>query len=181
MAEDPFKNLKVSPEAKEILSLIAAESNAAYRENFDQMVSALRDLAEGQKRLQVTLGILIKAIEPKLAGGIPAAVSIALPDQTPDIASAVVLADPQAAGFTLTQAELAKRLGLSGPDVSILVRAFRLDQDRFFAIRLPRGKGHVVWYRPEAEAKFRELVKVPPEPLSNVAQNTLTRVRKRLA
>jgi hypothetical protein len=180
MAEDPFKGLKVSQESKDILARIAAEVNAAYRENFDAMMKTLQDLAEGQKRLQASLAILVKAIEPKLAEGLPPAVSIAFRDEAPDVATAVVLANPHAAGYTLTQAELAKQLNTSQADVSVLTRAFGLDADTFFAVRVPHGRRQTVWYRPEASARFLELLANPPQPVSDIAAATIKRVRQRL-
>lgn len=181
MAEDPFKGLKVSQDTKDILTRIAAEVNAAYRENFEAMLKSLQDLAEGQKRLQATLGVLVKAIEPKLEKDLPVAVAIAMPEQAPDVASALVLANPAAAGFTLTQGQLAAATGLAQAEVSVLTRAFRLDEDQLFAVKVPRGKQPVVWYRPEAAARLKELIHAPPVPLSDVAQASVLRARKKLA
>lgn len=180
MANDPIRGLKASDESKEILVKIAAEVNAAYRENFEAMLASLQDIAEGQKRLLTTLGILIKAIEPKLGTELTEAVSIAMPGSRPDIASAVVLADPGAAGYTLTQGELARQVGLSQADVSILTRAFRLDVDSAYAVRIPQGKKTVVKYRPVTGPRLKELIAAPPEPLSDVAQQCVKRARTAL-
>ncbi|MCU0697721.1 MAG: hypothetical protein MUC96_14440 [Myxococcaceae bacterium] len=181
MAEDPIRNLKASDESKEILSKIAAEVNAAYRENFEAMLASLQDIAEGQKRLLTTLGILVKAIEPKLAHDVAAAVSIAMPGSRPDIASAMVLADPGAAGYTLSQGELAKQVGLTQADVSILTRAFGLDVDSAYSVRIPQGKKTVVKYRSITGARLRELIAAPPAPLTDIAQGSIKRARATLA
>ncbi len=180
MADGPIKGLKASQESKEILAQIAAEVNAAYRENFESMLHSLQDIAEGQKRLLSTLGVLISAIEPKLGVNLPVAVSIAMPGERPDIASTIVLADPLAAGYALTQGQLAKEVGLSQADVSILARAFRLDADTAYAVRIPQGKRTTVWYRPLAGARLKELIAAPPELLSPRAEAIVKRCRAKL-
>jgi hypothetical protein len=180
MAEDRLKTLRASEESKEILAKIAAEVNAAYRENFEHMLHSLQDIAEGQKRLLSTLAVLIKAIEPKLEADISAAVAIAMPGDRPDIATTIVLADPSAAGYTLTQGELAKQEGLSQADVSILTRAFGMDGDSGYAVKIPQGKKNVVKFRPIAGTRLRELIAAPPEPLSEMARSVVNRCRQKL-
>ncbi len=180
MADGPIKGLKASDESKEILAQIAAEVNAAYRENFESMLHSLQDIAEGQKRLLSTLGVLISAIEPKLGVNLAAAVSIAMPGERPDIASTIVLADPLAAGYALTQGELASQVGLSQADVSILARAFRLDADIAYAIKIPQGKRTIVMYRAIAGPRLRELIAAPPELLSPKVEAVVRRSRAKL-
>lgn len=179
---DPLKSqLKVSDEAKEILAALAVEVNAAYRENFERMLQSLQDISEGQKRLLSTLAVLIKAIEPKLEKDLSAAVAIAMPGERPDIATTLVLADPSAAGYTLTQGELAKNVGLTQAEVSILTRAFGLDEDSAYAVKIPQGKKNVVKFRATAAARLVELISAPPMPLSDRAASAVKTSRTKLA
>lgn len=178
---DPLKSqLKVSDASKEILAAIAVEVNAAYRDNFERMLQSLQDIAEGQKRLLSTLAVLIKAIEPKLEKDLSAAVAIAMPGERPDIATTLVLADPSAAGYTLTQGDLAKSVGLTHAEVSILTRAFRLDEDSAYALKIPHGKKNVVKFRATSAARLVELISAPPMPLSDRAARAVKTARAKL-
>lgn len=180
MADDPLRELRVSDEVRDILAKIASETSDAYRESFQAMLQSLQDIAEGQKRLLTTLSVLVKAIEPRLGKELPQAIAIAMPGEQPDLATALVITNPEAAGYVLSQGDLAKRVGLSQPDASILVRAFRLDEDPHYAFKTSLGKKMVVKYREVAGARLRELIQAPPQPLTDVAQNCLRRVRKKL-
>lgn len=66
----------------------------------------------------------LKKSAPFIIGVVP----VELGEQA-DLPSAVVVADPIAAGYALTQTNLAEALNLSIADVSELVRAFKLKQD----------------------------------------------------
>ena len=100
----------------------------------------------------------------------------------PDLATAFVVADPIAAGYTLTQAEIAKALTLTEPDVSVLVRAFKLPEDGNCAVIVRKGKSgrNVVNYHPKAIERFRALVAKPPAGLSTSNRRLVERVRAKL-
>jgi predicted transcriptional regulator len=173
--------LKLSEEVKAVLRDIQAEVAEQYKENFLAMVQAMQHQASAISRMQATLSTLIEVIRPDLKHSLPAAIGIADGKEHADIAHAFVVADPIGAGFTMSQAALAEALGLKGPEVSILVRAFKLNEDEECAVVVRRGKsGEIANYHPRTTQRFRELVEHPPKDLTRSQQDTLRRVRAKL-
>lgn len=178
-----LERLGISPETQRVLLEIKAEVDVAYSERFAEMASAINRQAAILERIQRTLEVLIEAVAPTLAGRLPAAVRVVPPDEEPDLASAVVVADPIGAGFTLSQANIADALGLPQPDVSVLIRAFRLHEDPESAVAVRRGgdKGRTILnYRPEVIDRFRQLVRNPPADFPKKHRARLSRVARQL-
>jgi hypothetical protein len=181
IAAHAVDRLELSPEAKQEIKGIQAELLEGYQESFVEMVNSIARQASALERLQNTLNLLIEHIAPELATRVPVALRVAGPEEVPDLASAVVLADPIAAGYTLTQTRIAEALGISSSDVSILVRAFAMNNDGECAVTVRKGqKVDVVNYHPRAIARFREHVANPPARLSKEQKHALERVRRLL-
>jgi hypothetical protein len=90
------------------------------------------------------------------------------------------VADPIGQGFTLSQATLAKVLGISSADVSILSKAFKLDKDAGCAVVVRSGpRNKIVNYNERSIERFRELVKDPPQDLDPTAEAAVVRVRRK--
>jgi hypothetical protein len=173
--------LGLSPGVAQALRDVQGEIAEAYRENFIVMVQTLQQQTAALERIQSTLQILVQHLAPELSGRVPAAFSVAAADERPDLAKALVVADPISAGFTLSQAGLAEALGLKPTDVSILVKAFGLANDSKCAVVVRKGKTReIVNYHPQAIQRFRNLVKKPPGALSDNARSALRRVRAQL-
>lgn len=82
----------------------------------------------------------------------------------------------------LTQAALARALGVPPADVSILCKAFKLAEDDQCAVIVRKGKRYdVVSYHPRAVTRFRQLVAHPPGHLNAEQKSALNRVLRRLA
>ena len=176
-----IKQLGLSPQVQAVLTDIQADLAAAYRDGFVEMVQAMRQQTSALERIQTTLRILIEHIEPKLAGQIPEALRIVGDGERPDLASTVVVADPIAKGYSLSQNSLATALGISATDVSILCKSFKLAEDGKCAVVVRKGaKQQIVNYHPRAIERFRELVKNPPQDLNAPGKAALARVRKRI-
>jgi hypothetical protein len=146
--------LPLQLEVKEVLKDLQAEVADAYREGFVEMVQAIRQQASVLERIQTTLGILVKHLDSKLEGQLPAAVRVAGDGESPDLATAVVVADPIGAGFTMSQTDIAKALGISQADVSVLLRAFALNKDEKCSVVVRPG-----------DNKQRAVVGAPPASL----------------
>lgn len=175
--------LPVLPEVKDALKDIQAEVAIAYREGFVEMVRAIRQQASVLERIQTTLGILVKHLDPRLEGQLPAAVRVARDGESPDLASALVVADPIGAGFTMSQADVAKALGITQADASVLVRAFKLNKDESCAVIVRPGgdkKREVVNYHPRTLDRFRELLVKPPSGLDSNQKSSLKRARTKI-
>jgi hypothetical protein len=173
--------LGLSPEVREELKEIQAELLAGYQESFVTMVNAIERQASAIERLQYTLNLLIENTKPDLVARIPLSVRVVDPGEDADVSARVVLADPIAAGYTLTQARIAEALKVSASDVSILVRAFDLARDDECAVTVRKGtKTDVVNYHARAIDRFVEHVRNPPENLSAVQQHALDKVRAEL-
>jgi hypothetical protein len=185
LAATAIDHLKLSPAVESHLKEIQAEVNDAYRERFIEMTELLRQQASTLARIQETLHILVKAVQPTLAETVPAAVRVARDGEQPDLASAVVIADPIGAGYTLSQADLTKALGLpNAADVSILVRAFKLDVNGDCAVVVRTGANKkIVNYHPNAIEVLRSFIARPPEGLSLTPdqQGAVKRIRKKLS
>ncbi len=183
ISSKPIDQLPIPAEVKGALKDIQAEVSDAYREGFVEMVQAVRQQASALERIQTTLAMLVKHLAPTLEGQLPAAVRIAGDGEAPDVASALVVADPIGAGFTMSQAEVAKALGIGQADVSVLLRAFELNRDvRCAVVVRPGGdKGHEVGnYHPSTLDRFRELLEEPPGGLDAAQRSSLKRARAKL-
>ena len=175
--------LPLQPAVKEVLRDLQAEVADAYREGFVEMVQAIRQQASVLERIQTTLAILVKHLDPRLEGQLPAAVRVAGDGESPDLATAVVVADPIGAGFTMSQAEIAKAIGISPADASILLRAFQLSKDETCAVVVRPGDNKrraVVNYHPSTIDRFRKLTRSPPSGLDSSQKAAIRRVRARL-
>lgn len=159
---------------------IQAELTAAYQKSFIEMVEAIRRQASALERLQTTLNLLVEKLAPDLKDRIPVVLRVAQNAEAPDITSPMLVADPIATGYTMTQADLASALGLTQPTVSVFVRAFGLTEDGECAVVVRKGKLPTVNYHPRAVDRFRELVAKPPTTLTDKQTEILSRVRRRL-
>lgn len=181
LARHSLRELGLSDEAAQVLLEIRAELDAEYRERFLEMAQALNRQASALERLQSTVQTLVKHVEPSLAAASPAAFRVADGGEEPDLASALVIAqDPIAAGYTLTQADLANALQVTGPDISEFVRAFKLNEDEDCAIMVRRGKRTLYNYRPETARRIREVAEGPPAELNKTQTRVLRRIQRRL-
>ena len=178
-------DLHLSPPVASALKDIQAEISDAYRDRFIEMMDVLRQQTSTLARIQETLHILVQAVHPKLAGTVPAAVRVARDGEDPDLASTVMVADPIGAGYTLSQVDLATALGLpNASDVSVLVRASKLDEDGECAVVVRRGaRNKIVNYHPRAIETLREWITSPPEGLALAPdqQGAVKRIRKKMA
>lgn len=182
LAAVAIERLNVGEGAKQALRTILTELAAQYQQSFVLMLETQRKQASALDRLQTTLQLLIDKIAPEIKDRIPVPIRLANEGESADLTSAVVLADPMAAGFTMTQAQLAKALGLQQADVSILVRAFKLNEDENCAVVVRRGTNtEISNYHARAIDRFRELVAAPPAKLDSNQKSALGRVRKRLS
>jgi hypothetical protein len=178
-------DLQLSPPVAAALKDIQAEIADAYRDRFIEMMDVLRHQTSTLARIQETLHILVQAVAPTLAGTVPAAVRVARDGEGQDLASTVVVADPIGAGYTLSQVDLAKALGLpNAADVSTLVRAFKLNENGDCAVIVRRGgRNKIVNYHPRAIETLRQWIERLPEELSLSPDQlgAVKRIRKKLA
>jgi len=157
-ADRALDEMDLPGEAKDALRNIKAIVDAQYRDRFLEMAQALHRQAAALERIQSTLSILVEHLEPSLKDKIPVAFNIAGDDE-PDLATALVIADPIGAGYTLCQADIARATGLPDPGVSVLVRAFRLRSDELLAVGVRRGQGKALYnYHPRVVERLRHLV-----------------------
>jgi hypothetical protein len=133
------------------------------------MIQALRGCATALDRMQTTLDRLVAHLAPESAA------PEAAPPPEPEPS------DPIGAGFSLTQADLAKALGLTSADVSVLCRIFKLPDDRECALVVRSGaRGRIVNYHPRAIDRLRAAVASPPDDLDAAGKAALRRVQKKL-
>lgn len=134
-----LKRLGLPDAAIEILLKIRAELDADYRERFVEMATAVREQAEALSRIQSTLGVLVRHLEPRLEGMEKAAFRIASDGEEADVASAMAVPDPLRFGYRLTQQDVANALRIPASTVSVLVRAWGLHEDAELAVRVRDG------------------------------------------
>lgn len=171
----------MSPEVSAALKEVQAEISGAYRDAFIEIVSTLREQASALNRIQATLEVLVKAVKPELSEQLPPAIRVAAPGEAPDVASAVVVADPIGTGYSLSQEQLARALGITQADVSILVRAFKLSEDANCAVVVRKGASReMVNYHARSIQRIRELIAEPPGSLTRPQRQSLERARRRI-
>lgn len=176
-----LRDLGLSPEVAAALAEVQQELADAYRERFIEMVQAIQRQASALDRIQTTLALLVGRLDPQLAGEIPPAIRVVGDGEEPDLASAVVVADPIGSGYALSQVNLATAVGLNQPDVSILCKAFKLSDDPRCAVVVRAGKKrNIVNFHPRAVERFRELLRSPPTNLQPGQQGALKRARRKL-
>ncbi|MCU1350246.1 MAG: hypothetical protein JWO56_3276 [Acidobacteria bacterium] len=182
-ASKSIDDLPLSPGVAKALRGIQAEIGDVYRERFIEMIDVLRQQTSTLARIQETLHILVQAVAPTLSGPVPVAVRVAADGENPDLASTLIVADPIGAGYTFSQADLSKALGLpNSSDVGVLVRAFKLDESDC-AVTVRRGqRNRIINYHPRAVEALSRLVQSPP---ANVALKkneigALKRVQRKL-
>lgn len=186
LGAQPIEKLPISVDAKNALRDIQSEVADAYRESFLEMVGALKRQASAIDRIQNTLGVLVECLIPHFGGKldhVPPAFRVAGDGETSDVASTLVVSDPIATGFTLSQSDLAKALGINAADVSILVKAFALTEDGQCAVVVRRGgtkNKEWVNYHARAIARFREHLASPPSQLTPGQKQALRRATKKL-
>lgn len=181
LAAFAIDRLDLGEPAKNALRAILAELATQYQQSFVKMLETQRMQASALERLQTTLQLLVERIAPEIKDRIPIAIRIADSNDQADIASTVIVADPIATGYTMTQANIADALGVSAADVSILVRAFKLVEEGECAVTVRKGPtSSIVNFHPRALARFRELVAAPPKNLTADQKKSLERVRRRL-
>lgn len=129
----------------------------------DEIMSALNEHRAALDRLQTMLEGLSQAAQAAQGRGA--------------LVSGVV--DPAHAGYSLSQRELAMRVGLPPSTVSALVRAFRLDEDAACAMVVRPGERRLVNFHERAVARFLELLTSPPDGLDARAQRLVEQARQR--
>lgn len=184
LATESRRALNLDPRVEAALRDVEDELRSQYAEALVDLSRTVNEQASALNRIQRTLEILVEALRPNLAKDlrdIPPAISVAGDGERPDIASAIVVADPVGAGYVLTQQTLADALGVNQPDVSVLVKAFGLVEDGECAVVVRKGKQRdIVNYHPRAVQRFRERVANPPSGLNKVQLAALERVRRKL-
>jgi hypothetical protein len=182
LAARAIERLALSDAAKDALRAILAELAAQYQQSFVKMLETQRMQASALDRLQTTLHLLVEKIAPEIKDRIPIPIRLASDEERPDLTSAVVVADPIATGYTLSQANLAEALQLPQADVSVLVRAFGIIDDGDCAVIVRKGpRLKIANYHPRSLDRFRACVSSPPGTLDAQQKRALNRVRRRLA
>lgn len=176
-----ISRLNLSPEVETAFKDVQAELSNAYRDAFVEITAALREQASALNRIQTTLAMLVTAVKPELQGQVPPAIRVAGEGEAVDLATAVVVADPIGAGYSLGQSQIAQALGITQSDVSILARAFQLKEDPECAVVVRKGKrSEMVNYHPRAIMRFRELIADPPAELPRNVSKSIDRARRRM-
>lgn len=163
MESRDLEDLELPSEVTQSLRRIKALVDAEYRQRFIEMAEALNRQAAALERVQTTLQILVQQLVPAIKDTVPAAFRVASESEEPDLATALVVADPIALGYTLRQLDVANALGISAPDASRLLRALKLNKDPDCAIEVRRGAGAaLVNYHPRVIERIGELLRAGP-------------------
>jgi hypothetical protein len=179
--------LGLPPAVEAALRDVIGGLGADYREAFVTMVQAINRQAAALERIQTTLNVLVSKVAPELSDQALPALGVAPEGTRPDLASAIIVSDPIATGYVLSQEALARALGIKQTDLSILERAFKLRDDGKCAIVVRRGvrRGKpqdTVNFHPRAIERFRELVATAqPSTLDGNQRSALERIRKAFA
>jgi hypothetical protein len=181
LAERDLDALGLPEAARRELAGIKAALDEQYRDRFLEMAEALNRQAAALERIQTTLSILVEHIAPNLSGTAPVAFRVSRDGEDSDLASTVVTADPIGAGFTLTQADIGRALGLSEADVSILLRALKLRDDERLAVEVRSGKRSLFNYHPRVVEALRQRVVDSDTVVPAKDQGCLQRARRVLA
>lgn len=181
ISESSIRRLGLSPEAEEALNDIRTALADDYRESFVEMIKAINKQASALDRIQTTLHILAEHIIPTFADSLPAFVRVVGDGEETDIAKAVVVADPIGMGYVLTVTHLAKALGISSTDASIICKGTKLFEDPACAVVVRQGpKSQMVNYHPRAVARLKKLILDPPEHVDNACRTAIARARQKM-
>jgi hypothetical protein len=184
VADKSIEKLGLDEATNAALREIRRDVEDAYRDALIELTEAVKRQASALDRIQTTLSLLLERVAPEITVDqkLPIAFSLAAGADSPDVAKALVIADPIAAGYTLNQSDVARLLALSQADVSALVRAFNLAEEDECAVVVRQGKSRkIVNYHPRALGRLRDLILNPSMPLSGNALSALERSRRKLA
>lgn len=165
LASHAIDRLDLPDDIKATLRALQAEISLAYQRSHIEMVQTMKLQASAIQRMQATLEMLVSKLDPDASLKIPTPIRIVEDRNDADLSTPLVLADPMAAGYVMTQADLARTLRLSQPTVSVLVRAFRLRDESGCAVIVRRGNNaatETTNYHPRAVEKFMQYVNDPP-------------------
>lgn len=178
-----IKELGLEPEVESLIIEMQSALIDAYNKSLVDLASTVKDQASALSAIQETLRIIVHNMNlaPDLEKKLPPVMRLAAPGENPLLP--VIIADPNKAGYTLSQVELAAALKLTAPDVSVLVRALKLDKDPSCAVVIRSGKGkqQIVNYHPRTVERFRALLASPPSWLTTEQQATAKRVLAKLS
>ena len=163
---EAVRRLGLSPEVQDALLAVQAEIDASYKDKLVETMQAVNRLTAAVDRMQRTLEVLIENVHPELKSKVPPALRIAGPGEEADLASVAVVADPLALGYTLSQADLARLLNVTPADMSVLVRAFKLDADPDYAVVVRSAGRRIVNFQAAAAERFLTLLDDPPTDLT---------------
>ncbi|HJW74579.1 MAG TPA: hypothetical protein VJ787_02760 [Thermoleophilia bacterium] len=180
----PVRSIRELGLSKEVEDLVIEMQSAlidAYNKSLTDLAATVKSQATALEAIQETLRVMVRHMHlaPDLEQKLPAVVRLAAPGEAPLLP--VVIADPNKVGFTWSQGELASALGLTAPDVSVLARAFKLDEDPSCSVVIRAGKGkRIVNYHPCAAQRFHALLANLPPGLTAEQQAAARRARKKL-
>jgi hypothetical protein len=176
------KTLELSLPVREALRDIQVELADAYRDGFTEIVKAVQAQASALDRIQNTLNLLIKALAPAVAEQAPPLIRVAGPGESPDLASAVVVADPIGQGFVLSLTNLAKSMGVSAADLGSVVNALKLHEKQDLAVVCRNGRhNRLVNYHPRAADEFKRIIAdTQLTELTGNEQSALRRLKEKL-
>ena len=163
LADRSFDNLGLDEETREAVRELQLEWDRLNAERVAEMAQAINRQAAAIERIQNTLSVLVDLLKPTILanqeGKFPVAFNTLSDGQPPDLATAQLVADPIALGFTLSQADLARALKLTAATTSVLVRVLGLDQLEECAVVVRQGKKtKIVNYSRLAVDKLRYLI-----------------------
>lgn len=175
--------LDLDDDVKEQLRNIQDTVEEAYRDGFFELTQAVKQQASAINRIQQTLNLVLEHVVPEIASKakIPVAVALAGSSDDADVAKALVVADPIGAGYSMSQADLAKALKLGPADISALIRIFKLADDEDVAVQVRKGKKRpLINYHPRAADEILRLIRTPPRGLSDNDKKAIERCRRKL-
>lgn len=179
-----IQRLDLPNDVKRLLAQIAERNADANRTALINLTEQLKSMNLRLDRLQSTVSILLDRMAPTLKGNadkLPVAFTVASSPGDADLAKAVVVADPIAQGFTLTQKDLGERLGLDQPTVSVLVRGLGITNDANLCVAVRRGRGQeVINYHLNAVDGLKKKIAAPPSSLPRSVLSALRRAQKAL-
>lgn len=176
-----IRELGLEPAVEQVVIDIQNALIAAYNDSLIKLATTVEQQSIALERIQESLHLMVKAMDGAGNLALPPVMRFAESNEDADLPSAVVIADPNRAGFSLSQAELAARLGLKATDVSVLARAFKLQENPKCAVVVGRGRRPVVVYHANAIDVIKQMVRSPPSNLTPQERVVLVRVKSTLS
>jgi len=180
LAEKALVDAGMPVEVAAHILAIQQRLDESYRRQASATAEALQRQGAAIERLAILVQAVLERLPPPAEGAPLPVLTVAPEGAEPDLATLPdnVAADPIAAGYRLSQTDVARILRCPQGAISVLVRELGLHDDLRFAVQVRAGKRPIVNYHMRVIDRLLELIDGDDQAISAEAARELRRIRR---